>query len=107
MSLQQLRKEIEILKNTAASQIKKQSEVDLSKLTDEELRQAIEEDIHSLGFESSAYFLECAKNFILEKDLNANVSHEFAIISRVFELFEDFKMWEEFMQKYSSLELTE
>ena len=107
MQITGIRKELHELKRVAAIN-KKQSEDDrIKNMTDEELQQAIEEGSKSLGFASNAYFYECAKKFILEKDEQANVSHEYAIHKRVFELFEYLKTWEEFMLKYSSLELTE
>lgn len=107
MQITGIRKDILELKRIAAFESKQLEDSRIKNMTDEELQQAIEEDIRSMGFESQAHFYECAKQFILENDEQANVSHEFAIHKRIYELFEDFKIFEVFMLKYSILELTE
>jgi len=104
MSLEGIKKDIMELKRVVALESKQSKDSRIKNMTGEELQQAIEEDLRIIGFESEAYFMECAKVFILEKDGQANVSHEYAIQRRIFELFEDFKIFEEFMLKYSSLE---
>ncbi len=102
-----MKMELEELKRVVDIENKQSENNRIKNMMDEELRQAIAEELQRLGFESDAHFYECAKNLILEKDARANVSHVFAISERIFELFEDFKIYEEFMLKYSSLELTE
>ena len=102
-----IRKDIQELKRVAAFENKQSGDNRIKNMTDEELQQVIDDNFRSMGFESAVIFYECAKKFILEKDEQANVSHEFAIHKRIFELLEDFKIFEEFMLKYSSLELME
>lgn len=78
---------------------KKQAEDDrIKNMTDEELQEEINRELAELGFSSEEEFNDAAKKFILEKDPQANVTHNYAINERFFELIEDFKMFEEFMQ---------
>ena len=107
MQITGIRKDIRELKRVADLENKQSEDNRIKNMTDEELQQTIDDDLRSMGFESAVNFYECAKKFILEKDEQANVSHEFAIHKRIFELLEDFKIFEEFMLKYSSLELME
>jgi len=107
MQIQGIKKDILELKRITVLEIKQSKDSRIKNMTDEELQQAIEEDLRIIGFESESHYLECVKKFILEKDEQANVSHEFAIHKRISELFEDIKIWGELMLKYSSVELTE
>lgn len=102
-----IRKDIQELKRVADLGNKQSGDNRIKNMTDEELQQVIDDNFRSMGFESAVIFYECAKKFILEKDKQANVSHEYAISKRIFELFKDFKTRDEFMRKYSSLELME
>jgi hypothetical protein len=102
-----IRKDIHELKRMAAFESKQFADSRIENMTTEELNRLIEEDIRIMGFESRATYYECAKKFILEKDEQANVSHEYAISKRLFELFKDFKLIDEFMLRFSSLELME
>lgn len=104
MALTGLRKDIQELKHAAALEKKRSEDSRIENMTDEELRSAIEDDIRSMGFESEAHYLDCAKKFILKKDPHANVTHDYAVHKHIAELCEDFKILEEFMLKYSSLE---
>lgn len=52
MSLLQIRKDIDFLKHSAASQIKKRSEYDPSHLTDEELLNEINKELAKLGLKT-------------------------------------------------------
>jgi len=107
MQITGIRKDIRELKRVADLENKQSEDNRIENMTDEELQQVIDDGLRSMGFESEVNFYECAKKFILEKDEQANVSHEFAIHKHIFELPEDFKIFEEFMLKYSSLELME
>lgn len=95
------------MKQIAALEKKRAEDDWIKNMTDEELHQAIIDDLAKMGFESEEAYLDAAKKFILEKDPKANVTHDVAIYNRIFELIEDFEIFEEFMQKYSSVELTE
>lgn len=105
MSIQQMKKEFLELKRAAALENELAVNSRLKNITDEELQDEIDRDLKKLGFKSQADFIEAAKNFVLENDPGANVTHDYAIEKRFFELIEDFKVFEEFLQKYSSLEL--
>lgn len=107
MQVPGIRKDIQELKWVAAFESKQLADSRIKNMTTEELNQLIEEDLRIMGFESQANYYECAKKFILENDENANVSHECAILKHISELFKDFKLIEEFIVKYSSLELME
>lgn len=107
MSIQTMKKEILGLKRAAALESKQAENNRLKNMTDEELQEECTKELQKLGFESEAYFYDCAKKFILEKGTGANVTNEYAVHDRIFELFENSEICEEFMQKYSSLELTE
>lgn len=100
MQIQGIRKDIQELKRLVALENKQLEDNRIKNMTEEELQQAIDDDLRSMGFESEVIFYECAKKFILEKDEQANVSHEFAIHKHIFELFKDFKIFEDFMLKY-------
>lgn len=107
MSIQSLKKDILELKRVAALENKQAEDVRIKNMTDEELQEEIKKELEKLGFESEEDFYEAAKKFILEKDEHANVSHDFAISERIFEMFKDLKLFEEFIIKYSRVELTE
>ena len=97
MSIQTMKKELLELKRVAALENKNSEDCRIKNMTDEELQDEIDRDLKKLGFRSQADFIEGAKNFVLENDPGANVTHDYAI-----ELTEDFKVFDEFMQKYSS-----
>ena len=107
MSIQTMKKEIMELKRAAALENKQSEDNRIKNMTDEELQEECTRELEKLGFESEAHFYECAKMFILEKNEQVNMSNEYAVHKRIFELFENFKMFEEFMFKYSSLEWSE
>jgi hypothetical protein len=102
MSIQTMKKELLELKRVAALENKNSEDCRIKNMTDEELQDEIDRDLKKLGFRSQADFIEGAKNFVLENDPGANVTHDSAIENRFFELTEDFKVFDEFMQKYSS-----
>jgi hypothetical protein len=104
MQITGIRKDIQELKRVVAFENKQSEDDRIKNMTDEELQQSIKDDLRRIGFESEAHYLDCAKQFILEKDEQANVSHEYAIHKHIAELCEDFKIHEEFMLQYSSLE---
>ena len=105
MSIQQMKKDIIELKKAAAIENKQSEDYRIKNMTDEELQDEIDRDLKKLGFKSQADFIEAAKNFVLVHDPGANVTHDYAIEKRFFELTEDFKVFEEFLRKYSILEL--
>jgi len=105
MSIQTMKKELLELKRAAALENKNSEDYRIKNMTDEELQDEIDRDLKKLGFKSQADFIEAAKNFVLVHDPGANVTHDYAIEKRFFELTEDFKAFEEFLRKYSSLEL--
>lgn len=107
MSITGLRKYILELKSAANFEYRHSEDYRIKNMADEELQEEINRELDELGYESEESYLEAAKKFLLEKDSQANVTHDYAIHKRIFELFEDVKIWEEFMLKYSSLELTE
>lgn len=105
MSIQTMKKELLELKRAAALENELVVNNRLKNITDEELQDEIDRDLKKLGFKSQADFIEAAKNFVLENDPGANVTHDYAIEKRFFELTDDFNVFDEFLQKYSSLEL--
>lgn len=107
MSIRQMKKDLQELKKF--SSIMQRNAVDewLKNATDEELQAELDSDLEKLGFESEEEFHDAAKKFILEKDEHADVSCDSTTHIHIFELFEDIGMFEEFMMKYSSLELME
>jgi hypothetical protein len=107
MQITGIKKDIIELKRLASLEKKQSKDDKIKNLTDAELQEEINQELAKMGFESEEEFLDAAKNFILEKDPQANVTHDYAIHKRIFELFEDCKLVEEFMLKYSSVELTE
>lgn len=107
MQMSGIRKDIQDLKRMAAFESKQLADSRIKNMTTEQLNRLIEEDTRILGFESQANYYECAKKFFLEKDGQANVSHEYAIQKHMSELFKDFKLIDEFMRKFRSLELME
>ncbi len=107
MSIKQMKKELEVLQRVADLKNNQAEDLRIKNMTDEELQEELNKELEKLGFESEEEFNEAAKKFILEKDPQANVSHVFAINDRIFEMVKDFKLFEEFMIKYSSVELTE
>lgn len=107
MSISSLKKDIIELKRVAALKNNQDEDLRIKNMTDEELQEELKKELENLGFGSEEEFNEAAKKFILEKDPLANVSHVFAINDRIFEMVKDFKLFEEFMIKYSSVELTE
>ncbi|WP_048049151.1 hypothetical protein [Methanosarcina mazei] len=100
-----MKKELLELKRAAALENKNSEDYRIKNMTDEELQDEIDRDLKKLGFKSQADFIEAAKNFVLVHDPGANVTHDYAIEKRFFELTEDFKVFEEFLRKYSILEL--
>lgn len=107
MSILQIKKEIKELKKSASIEQKNADAERLKSLTDEELQEAINQDLFFLGFNTQAEFNEAVKKFVSEKDPQTNIENDYAIEKRFFELIEDFKIFEEFVQKFSSLELDE
>lgn len=102
MSIQTIKKEILELKRAAAIKYKQSEDYRIQNMTDEELREAINQDLKELGFDTYAEYREAVNNFVFEKDPQTNMTNDFAIDNRFSELTEDFKIFEEFLQKYSS-----
>jgi hypothetical protein len=102
-----MRKDIEHLKQAAKMELKRAENDWIKNMTDEELQEKLNRELAELGFKSEEEFNDAAKKFTLENDPDANVTHDYAVNKRIFELFKDFRMFEEFMLKYSSVEWTE
>lgn len=103
MSIQTLKKELLELKRAAALENKNSEDYRIKNMTDEELQEAINQDLKKLGFNSYAEYLEAVNDFVFEKDPQTNMTNDIAVYNRFSELTEDFKIFAEFMQKYSSL----
>jgi hypothetical protein len=102
MSIQTMKKELLELKRVAALENKNSEDYRIKNITDEELQEAINQDLKELGFNSYAEYREAVNNFVFEKDPQTNMTNDIAVDNRFSELTEDLKMFDEFMQKYSS-----